>query len=94
MTRTFLPLLLKGGDKTIVNTSSIGAHLTTPGFSAYQNTKFALLRLTEYTNVDHAHQGIMAFAVHPGSVMSDLVTSVITPEYQHRKQQRLQHKEF
>ncbi|KAL9607625.1 MAG: hypothetical protein Q9167_007472 [Letrouitia subvulpina] len=88
MTRTFLPLLLKGSNKTIVNTSSIGAHLTSPGFSAYQTAKFALLRLTEFINVDHGHQGIIAFAVHPGSVMSDLVTSVITPDYQHRKQQQ------
>ena len=38
VTRAFLPLLSQSeaGDKTIVNISSIGAHLTTPGISAYQ----------------------------------------------------------
>ena len=35
VTRAFLPLLLKGGMKTILNTSSIGAHTITPGGSGY-----------------------------------------------------------
>ena len=35
VTRALLPLLLKGGMKTILNTSSIGAHLITPGASGY-----------------------------------------------------------
>ena len=34
-TRAFLPLMLKGGMKTILNTSSIGAHLIVPGASGY-----------------------------------------------------------
>ena len=38
VTRAFLPLLSQSeaGDKTIVNVSSIGAHLITSGISAYQ----------------------------------------------------------
>ena len=35
VTRAFLPLMLKGGMKTVLNTSSIGAHLLSPGASAY-----------------------------------------------------------
>ena len=35
VTRAFLPLLLKGGMKTIQITSSIGAHFVVPGASSY-----------------------------------------------------------
>lgn len=35
VTRAFLPLVLKSKEKTIVNLSSIGAHMTRPGVSAY-----------------------------------------------------------
>lgn len=35
VTRAFLPLLLRGGMKTILNTSSIGAHVLMPGASGY-----------------------------------------------------------
>ena len=35
VTRAFLPLMLKGGHKTIVNLSSVGAHMRRPGASGY-----------------------------------------------------------
>jgi NAD(P)-dependent dehydrogenase (short-subunit alcohol dehydrogenase family) len=60
MTRAFLPLLLKGGEKTIVNISSIGAHYVRPGASAYQTTKFAVLRFTEFVATEYGDQGIVA----------------------------------
>jgi NAD(P)-dependent dehydrogenase (short-subunit alcohol dehydrogenase family) len=43
ISRAFLPLMLKGGEKTIITLSSVGAHLTTPGLSDYQSTKLAVL---------------------------------------------------
>lgn len=70
MTRAFLPLLLKGGEKTIVNVSSMGAHLTLPGMSAYQTSKLATLRLTEFTSIEN--EGILAFAINPGFVATEL----------------------
>ena len=72
MTRAFLPLLLKGGEKTIVNMTSIGAHLTRSGASAYQTSKLAMLRLTEFTCVEYAARGILAFAINPGAVPTEL----------------------
>ncbi|KAI4288646.1 MAG: hypothetical protein L6R35_002099, partial [Caloplaca aegaea] len=71
MTRSFLPLLLKGSGKTILNISSIGAHITYPGASGYQTTKFALLRFSEFTNADYGEQGIVAFSLHPGGVKTE-----------------------
>ncbi|EPE26618.1 NAD(P)-binding Rossmann-fold containing protein [Glarea lozoyensis ATCC 20868] len=73
VTRAFLPLLLKGGDKTIVATSSVGAHLTGPALSAYQPSKLAVLRLMEFVQVEYAQQGVIAFAIHPGNVVTDVV---------------------
>jgi NAD(P)-dependent dehydrogenase (short-subunit alcohol dehydrogenase family) len=76
MTKEFLPLLLdpeyKDGYKTIVNLSSIGAHLIRPGASSYQTTKFALLRFTEFLMAENAEKGLLAYAVHPGGVMTEL----------------------
>ena len=72
MTRAFLPLLLKGGEKTIVNMNSMGAFVTRPGASAYQTTKLAMLRLTEFTFAEYGAKGILAFAIHPGAVPTEL----------------------
>ena len=68
VTRAFLPLMLKGGDKQIVNVSSVGAFHASPGLSAYQTSKLALLRFTEFTNAEYGEQGILAFCIHPGNI--------------------------
>jgi len=72
VTRALLPLLLQGGDKTVVNTSSIGAHHVRPGASGYQTSKLALLRLTEFLAAEYADQGLLAYAIHPGGVLTEL----------------------
>lgn len=72
MTRSFLPLLLASKGKTILNISSGGAHYTSYGGSAYQSTKFALLRLSEFTNAEYGEQGILTYSLHPGGVVTQL----------------------
>lgn len=37
--RALLPLLLKGGDKTLITITSVGAVLTVPGLSAYSRRR-------------------------------------------------------
>ena len=76
MTHYFLPLMLKGGDKQIVNLSSIGAHHIRPGFSAYQPGKLAILRFSEFINAEYGDQGVVSFAVHPGGVMTELAAAM------------------
>lgn len=46
--RYFLPLILRSPLKTILNLSSISAMATSHGASAYQASKMAMLRLTEF----------------------------------------------
>lgn len=72
--RAFLPLLISSPnkDKTVIGVSSIGAHLTAHGASGYQTAKLALLRLLEFVNSEYGNQGILAYGIHPGAVMSDM----------------------
>ncbi|KAH8884082.1 putative short-chain type dehydrogenase [Thozetella sp. PMI_491] len=72
----FIPLLLKtGGLATIINVASVGAHLTTPGLSAYQGSKLALLRLSEHVSEEYSGQGLLTYSVHPGNIPTDMLTS-------------------
>lgn len=80
VTKAVLPMLLatQGGLKTIVNISSIGALLTTPGASSYQTVKFALLKFTEFVMAEYGSKGILCYACHPGGVMTDLASKMPT----------------
>jgi NAD(P)-dependent dehydrogenase (short-subunit alcohol dehydrogenase family) len=83
VTKAFLPLLLKGGDKTIVTTSSVGAHCVSPTLSAYQTSKLAVLRFTEFVSKEYAGQGVLAYAIHPGNIPTDMLGGVeMTPKLQ------------
>lgn len=83
-TRAFLPLLLatQGGLKTILNVSSIGAHLVMPGASGYQTTKLALLRFSEFVMAEYGEEGILALNIHPGGVATELANGM--PEVMHK----------
>ena len=73
VTRAFLPLMLREGDKQIVNVSSVGAHLTSPGLSSYQTSKLALLRFTEFVVSEYGDKGVLAFSIHPGNIPTSIV---------------------
>ncbi|KAF2795757.1 oxidoreductase-like protein [Melanomma pulvis-pyrius CBS 109.77] len=81
MTRAFIPLLARSAARTVVNITSIGAHVPVPGASAYAPAKLAVLRFSEYINSDHAAEGILAFSVHPGGVKTELALGM--PEALH-----------
>jgi NAD(P)-dependent dehydrogenase (short-subunit alcohol dehydrogenase family) len=72
----FIPLLLKSHTKTIINISSGGAHVMFPGASGYQTTKFALCRFTEFIDKEYRHQGLIAIALHPGGVKTELAMNM------------------
>ncbi|CAM1504641.1 Fc.00g022320.m01.CDS01 [Cosmosporella sp. VM-42] len=73
VTRAFLPQILeRGGDKTVVNLSSIAVNLLSPGGSAYQTSKLAVQRFTEFLDADHGPDGILTYGIHPGGVLTDM----------------------
>lgn len=68
----FIPLLLASELKTIINLTSIGAHCITSGGSSYSNARFALCRFTEIIAWEHEMDGLIAIALHPGSIKTDM----------------------
>ncbi|KAF4879020.1 Short chain dehydrogenase citE [Colletotrichum siamense] len=76
VTKAFLPLMLKGGDKTIVNMSSVAAHFMGAGGGAYHVSKFALIRFTEFVQDEYGDQGVLAFSIHPGGIPTDLSSNL------------------
>lgn len=66
LAKAFLPLLLGcGGDKTFVAISSMGAHICTPGASAYQTSKFTVVRFAEFLMADYGKE-VSAFVCESG----------------------------
>ncbi|KAH7388894.1 oxidoreductase-like protein [Cadophora sp. MPI-SDFR-AT-0126] len=78
MTKVLLPLLLStpNGLKTIVNLSSIAAHNLRSDSSAYGMTKLAILRFTESLCQENQGDGLIAFCVHPGAIMTKLAEAM------------------
>lgn len=68
-----LPLLLKGELKTVATVASVGAFVVGPGLSDYQTSKLAVLRLTEFFGKENADNGIIAFSIHPGNILTDMI---------------------
>jgi NAD(P)-dependent dehydrogenase (short-subunit alcohol dehydrogenase family) len=56
VSKAFLPLMLKGGDKTIITISSLAAHFAGPGGGSYHVSKLALARLTEQIYEEYKDQ--------------------------------------
>ncbi|MCJ1269496.1 hypothetical protein MMC22_009388 [Lobaria immixta] len=63
--RALLPLLFRGTEKTIVNVTSVGSLALTPGASAHQLSKLAVMRLSECLMLDYAYNGLLANSMHP-----------------------------
>jgi NAD(P)-dependent dehydrogenase (short-subunit alcohol dehydrogenase family) len=82
MTKCFLPLILKSQDKTMIVLSSVGAHHTLPGGSSYETTKLAVLKINNYLNAEYGSRGLLAYAVAPGGVKTDMISG-FPPEYHH-----------
>ena len=60
----------------IVNVSSLGALRVRPGASAYQPSKFALLRFNEFLDAEYVARGLTAIAIHPGGVATELALNM------------------
>lgn len=66
VTRATLPHLRKSAQPTIVNTSSIVAHVGVPSRALYSASKGAVSALTKAMAADHVAEGIRVNAVLPG----------------------------
>lgn len=81
LARGVLPDMLARGAGRIINVSSISATSGTPGLSAYCASKAGLLGLTRALAAEVKAAGVVAVAVSPGSVDTDmLVGSGFAPD--------------
>jgi len=75
VSRAFLPLMVEteGDAKVVVNVSSVaGIGHFRPGASAYYGTKLALLRFTEFIELEYGAKGIVPIVIHPGGVLTTM----------------------
>ncbi|KAJ5732481.1 Glucose/ribitol dehydrogenase [Penicillium malachiteum] len=80
-THYFVPLLLKSDTKIVINMSSIGANLLTIGSASYQASRFTNCRITEFLARDYKDEGLIAIALHPGGIRTDMADNL--PEVMH-----------
>ena len=78
MLKLFLPLLVETAKNQnvsvdVINMTSIAAHFTIPGASAYQTSKFALIRLSEFVESEYGGQGVNCVSLHPGGVPTGIM---------------------
>ncbi len=68
MCKAVLPHMLRRGRGSIINTSSVMATLTEPGYEAYTTSKAGVIGLTKALAVSYAAQGVRSNCVCPGWV--------------------------
>ncbi|KEF62562.1 uncharacterized protein A1O9_00535 [Exophiala aquamarina CBS 119918] len=78
--RFVLPLMQKQKSGHIIITASRAAVSNDPEMSSYQISKLAVTRLAELIDVENSHLGIKSFAIHPGGIITRLLTDLETKE--------------
>jgi NAD(P)-dependent dehydrogenase (short-subunit alcohol dehydrogenase family) len=71
VTRAALPVLRAQGAGHVVQVSSVGGRVTTPGLSAYQAAKFAVGGFSEALAKEVAPLGIRVTVLEPGGMRTD-----------------------
>ncbi len=74
--RHVLPVMLRQGGGTVVNTASVAGLFGGPGMPAYVASKHAVLGLTKVASADVAGQGVRVNAVCPGPVETRMMRSL------------------
>jgi NAD(P)-dependent dehydrogenase (short-subunit alcohol dehydrogenase family) len=74
--RAVLPTMREQGHGRIVNVSSVGGRLATPGMGVYNSSKFALEGLSDALRAEVADHGIEVTLVEPGPVETSFTDRV------------------
>jgi NAD(P)-dependent dehydrogenase (short-subunit alcohol dehydrogenase family) len=71
LTRAALPVMRRQRSGHIINISSVGGRVSTPGLSAYQAAKWAVGGFTEVVAKEAAPFGVKLISVEPGGMRTD-----------------------
>lgn len=88
LVRAALPAMRRQRSGYIINVSSVGGRLGSPGLSAYQAAKWAVGGFTEVLAKETAPFGVKVISVEPGGMRTDWAltatdtTSSLPPEYE------------
>lgn len=74
--RHVLPVMLRQGSGTIVNTASVAGLFGGPGMAAYVASKHGVIGLTKVASSDVARQGVRVNAICPGPVETRMMRSL------------------
>ena len=74
--RHVLPVMLKQGSGSVVNTASVAGLVASPGMPAYVASKHAVIGLTKTAAGEVARQGVRVNAVCPGPVDTRMIHSL------------------
>lgn len=83
LARAAMPTMRAQRSGLIVNVSSIGGRIFTPGFSAYQAAKWAVSGFSEVLAAEARDFGVRVVALEPGGIRTDWIASSHeeTPEF-------------
>ncbi len=71
LARAVMPVMRQQRSGTIINVSSVGGRVATPGMSAYQAAKWAVGGFTEVLALEAAPFGVKVIALEPGGMRTD-----------------------
>lgn len=71
-----IPLMLKSGGGSVVNTSSMLGLVATQNRAAYVTSKHAVTGLSKAAALDYAQQNIRINSVHPGYIETPLISHI------------------
>lgn len=72
MMHAVIPDMRRAGRGRIINVASNGGLMVAPNSSSYCVGKATLIRLTEHVHAEVVGDGLAAFAIHPGTIMTEM----------------------